>query len=420
MTPKRPSEASAPRRGPAMVLQGTFVARRPAVRLPAGAAQPQMAGNAMQLPQNFAALGRRGMGKSLPEAVLRKMEAALNADFSDVRIHVGPEAPGIGALAFAHGSDLFFAPGLYDPHTTHGQRLLGHELAHVVQQRNGRVRNPFGSGVAVVQDPALEAEADRLGMMAAAHHLPALPRQAPRSAGATGSAGCNGAQGCGASQPKMAAGSVPCAPHVAKALGVGAVSQPSVPPAGRLVAAHVAAVVGPRAAQGAGGIQAKGPAKAPVQARPAGAGAGYKLVVGSYLHSTGRGEHLPEDLAGHTFVAIQEPTGRQQAFGFSPENYSRFDPKRDYGQLRAGVRGAVHDDTRALAKPGLRTRAYSISKDQAQAAMAKVAEYRSRHYDFNLKNRACSSFAFDVARAADVDPFPGSSIKAPREIHRQL
>jgi hypothetical protein len=30
-----------------------------------------------------------------------------------------------------------------------------------VQQRSGRIRNPFGSGVAVVHDPALEAEADR-------------------------------------------------------------------------------------------------------------------------------------------------------------------------------------------------------------------------------------------------------------------
>ena len=31
----------------------------------------------------------------------------------------------------------------------------------------GRVRNPLGAGVAVVQDPALEAEADHMGMRAA-------------------------------------------------------------------------------------------------------------------------------------------------------------------------------------------------------------------------------------------------------------
>jgi len=39
-----------------------------------------------------------------------------------------------------------------------------------VQQRAGRVSNPFGGGVAVVQDQALEAEADRLGRLAAQSH----------------------------------------------------------------------------------------------------------------------------------------------------------------------------------------------------------------------------------------------------------
>ena len=37
----------------------------------------------------------------------------------------------------------------------------------MVQQRAGRVRNPLGAGVAVVQDPALEAEAERMGLRAA-------------------------------------------------------------------------------------------------------------------------------------------------------------------------------------------------------------------------------------------------------------
>jgi ribosomal protein S18 acetylase RimI-like enzyme len=100
------------------------------------------------------------------------MESALGASFSDVRIHVGPEASAIGAIAFTWGSDIHFAPGQYNPHTQEGQALLGHELTHVVQQRAGRVANPFGSGVAVVQDQGLEAEADRLGRQAAMHRVP--------------------------------------------------------------------------------------------------------------------------------------------------------------------------------------------------------------------------------------------------------
>jgi len=107
-------------------------------------------------------------GWPLPRDIQAKMESALGASFSDVRVHVGPEAASIGAIAFTWGSDIHFAPGQYNPHTPHGQFLLGHELTHVVQQRAGRVANPFGSGVAVVQDQALEAEADRLGRAAAA------------------------------------------------------------------------------------------------------------------------------------------------------------------------------------------------------------------------------------------------------------
>jgi ribosomal protein S18 acetylase RimI-like enzyme len=111
-------------------------------------------------------------GWPLPRDVQAKMEAALGADFSDVRIHVGPEASAIGAIAFTWGTDIHFAPGQYSPHTRHGQSLLGHELTHVVQQRAGRVANPFGSGVAVVQDHALEAEADRMGQKAAMSAMP--------------------------------------------------------------------------------------------------------------------------------------------------------------------------------------------------------------------------------------------------------
>jgi len=110
------------------------------------------------------------------------MEAAFRTDFSAVRVHVGPQAERIGAIAFTMGPDIWFAPGRYQPDTVQGQQLLGHELAHVVQQRQGRVRNPLGAGVAVVQDHALEAEADRLGWRAALQHKIAQPSIQPRAA----------------------------------------------------------------------------------------------------------------------------------------------------------------------------------------------------------------------------------------------
>ncbi len=129
------------------------------------------AGDAFALPATFA-LKPRGSGQPLPEPVQKKMEAFFNTSFADVRVHVGNEAPSIGALAFTHGTDLYFAPGQYNPQSSQGQQLLGHELTHVVQQRAGRVRNPLGAGVAVVQDPALEAEAERMGLRAVSTALP--------------------------------------------------------------------------------------------------------------------------------------------------------------------------------------------------------------------------------------------------------
>ncbi len=130
------------------------------------AVQPH-AGDAFPLPGNFT-LKPRGSGQPLPEPVQKKMEAFFNTSFADVRVHVGHEAPSIGALAFTHGTDLYFAPGQYNPQSTQGQQLLGHELTHVLQQRAMRVRNPLGAAIAVVQNPALVAEAERMGLRAAA------------------------------------------------------------------------------------------------------------------------------------------------------------------------------------------------------------------------------------------------------------
>ena len=112
-------------------------------------------------------LRQKAGGLPLPKDVRSKMESAFSADFSDVRVHIGHEATSLGAIAYTWGTNIHFAPGQYNPHTIQGQKLLGHELWHVLQQKQGRVRNPFGGGVAVVQDHALEAEADRMGIKAA-------------------------------------------------------------------------------------------------------------------------------------------------------------------------------------------------------------------------------------------------------------
>ncbi len=77
-------------------------------------------------------------GQPIPPSLRHHMEASFGQDFSDVRVHHGHEATTLGARSFTHGNNIHFAPGRYDPHSTQGQELLGHELTHVVQQRQGR------------------------------------------------------------------------------------------------------------------------------------------------------------------------------------------------------------------------------------------------------------------------------------------
>ncbi len=117
-------------------------------------------------------------GQPLSAPLRHQMETALGADFADVRVHVGPHVSALGALAFTCGTQIHFAPGQFQPSTVQGRMLIAHELVHVIQQRAGRVRNPFGSGLALVQDPGLEAEAQRLSLRTAAP-APAAPRAEP-------------------------------------------------------------------------------------------------------------------------------------------------------------------------------------------------------------------------------------------------
>jgi len=126
----RPPVAQPRLPGPTMPA---FAARPPV-------AQPHGAGDAFSVDPGRLGLANGG-GRPLPDALRGKMEATLGADFASVRVHVGPQAERIGAVAFTLGSDIYFAPGRFQPETVHGQQLRGHELAHLVQQRRGRVRN---------------------------------------------------------------------------------------------------------------------------------------------------------------------------------------------------------------------------------------------------------------------------------------
>jgi len=67
-----------------------------------------------------------------------RMEQFLGGDFTGVRLHVGPGAAQItnryAAEAVTVKDHIFFAPGKFNPDTVEGQKLLAHELTHVLQK----------------------------------------------------------------------------------------------------------------------------------------------------------------------------------------------------------------------------------------------------------------------------------------------
>jgi Domain of unknown function (DUF4157) len=116
-------------------------------------------------PKSAAKPQRRSPANGIPDSVRSKMEAVFKIDVSAVKIvENSSAAKEAGALAFAAGDTLHFAPGQFNPNSPQGQQLLGHELAHLVQQKQGRVQATGEmNGMAVNNDKALEAEADAMG-----------------------------------------------------------------------------------------------------------------------------------------------------------------------------------------------------------------------------------------------------------------
>lgn len=88
----------------------------------------------------------RSPGRPLDRATRVFMEPRFGHDFSQVRIHADAKAAesarAVNALAYTVGQEVVFAAGQYEPGTRTGQRLLAHELTHVVQQNGAAYGNP--------------------------------------------------------------------------------------------------------------------------------------------------------------------------------------------------------------------------------------------------------------------------------------
>ena len=101
---------------------------------------------------------RGSSGEALDDETLAQMEPRFGHDFSQVRVHANERAAAsaqaMGALAYTVGQDIVFDTGQYAPQTREGQRLIAHELAHVVQQERGSVPGTPLTDTLTVSDPS--------------------------------------------------------------------------------------------------------------------------------------------------------------------------------------------------------------------------------------------------------------------------
>lgn len=116
----------------------------------------------------------RTPGSPLPASVRGDMESHFSHDFSGVRVHTDSAAQqsahAINARAYTVGDHIVFGSGRFAPDTPAGQKLLGHELAHVVQQEGARTDSPLHIGPANdAFEQAADAAADSLGSRSHAH-----------------------------------------------------------------------------------------------------------------------------------------------------------------------------------------------------------------------------------------------------------
>jgi Domain of unknown function (DUF4157) len=161
----RASHAEVVRRGalapgsltPRDVLQlQRAVGNRAVAKLLARAAQPQPPQEGDEQP-----LQKKENRTGLPDDLKAGVESLSGLLMDDVRVNYNsPRPAALRALAYTQGADIHVGPGQ--------ERYLAHEVWHVVQQKQGRVRpTAHAEGYALNEERHLEAEADVMADRAA-------------------------------------------------------------------------------------------------------------------------------------------------------------------------------------------------------------------------------------------------------------
>ncbi|MGW2254966.1 eCIS core domain-containing protein [Kitasatospora sp. NPDC001660] len=107
-------------------------------------------------------------GRPLDERTQARMEAYFGRSFTGVRIHTDQQAAqsaeAVDARAYTFGRHIVFGHGLFAPESPVGQRLLAHELTHVVQQESAPDHSgPAAARIAGPESDHAECQAQSTG-----------------------------------------------------------------------------------------------------------------------------------------------------------------------------------------------------------------------------------------------------------------
>ena len=127
-------------------------------------------------------------GQPLDRDTQALMQSRLGHDFSDVRVHADGQATdsakAVNAQAYTVGTNVVFQSDKYSPGTDSGNKILAHELTHVVQQKAGPVDGTPAAGGISVSHPSdpFEQAAERNAEQAMSSNAAPVAAAAPAAA----------------------------------------------------------------------------------------------------------------------------------------------------------------------------------------------------------------------------------------------
>jgi len=112
-------------------------------------------------PSGIINLAGGGRSLDLPDTLRSRVRTQFGLNMDSLRVKESAQVADLGASAMAQGNIISFAPGVFNPNTSSGQEIIGHELHHITEQARGLGSNIEGSNIHY--NPSSESASDAAG-----------------------------------------------------------------------------------------------------------------------------------------------------------------------------------------------------------------------------------------------------------------